>query len=72
MENFGIESKSKWGFENDDMHVVITIESITIMSLILTFQLELVPCFSTWIPLDNSEVLFRVEDLLPSLPSSLV
>ncbi len=54
MENFGIQSKSKKGFEKSDMHVVITIESITIMSLIPTFQPELVPCFSTWIPLENS------------------
>ncbi len=35
VENFGIESKSKRGFEKGDMHVVITIESTTIISLIL-------------------------------------
>jgi hypothetical protein len=45
VENFNIESKSKKGFEKGDMHVVITIKSITIVSSILTFQLELVPMF---------------------------
>ncbi len=44
-ENFGIESKSKRGFEKGDMHVVITIKSTTTMSLIPTFQLELIPMF---------------------------
>jgi hypothetical protein len=42
---FNIESKSKKGFEKGDMHVVITIESITIMSSILAFQPELVHMF---------------------------
>jgi hypothetical protein len=32
VEKFGIESKSKRGFEKDDIHVVITIESITVVS----------------------------------------
>jgi len=43
VENFGIESKSKRGFEKNDMHVVITIESTTIVSSIPTFQPELIP-----------------------------
>jgi len=43
--NFGIESKSKRDFEKCDMHVVITIESTTIVLLIPTFQLELIPIF---------------------------
>jgi hypothetical protein len=38
VENFGIESKSKKGFDKGDMHVVIIIESTTIVSSILTFQ----------------------------------
>jgi hypothetical protein len=42
---FGIESKSKRGFEKGDMHVVITIELTTIVSSILAFQLELIPMF---------------------------
>ncbi len=42
---FGIESKSKKGFEKGDMHVVITIELTTIVLSILTFQLELIPMF---------------------------
>jgi len=33
------------GLEKDDMHVVTIIESTTIVSLILTFQPELVPMF---------------------------
>jgi len=46
VENFGIhESKCKRGFEKGDMHVVITIESIIILSSILAFQPELVPMF---------------------------
>jgi len=44
-ENFNIESKSKRGFEKGDMHVVIIIESITIMSSILAFQPKLVLMF---------------------------
>jgi hypothetical protein len=44
VENFGIESKSKRGFEKEDMDVVITIES-TIVSSIPTFQPELIPMF---------------------------
>jgi hypothetical protein len=45
MENVRIKLKSKRGFEKGDMHVVITIESTTIVSSILAFQLELVPMF---------------------------
>jgi hypothetical protein len=45
LENFDIKSKSKSGFEKGDMHVVITIESTTIVSSIPTFQLKLVPMF---------------------------
>ncbi len=45
VENFGIESKFKRGFEKGDMHVVITIESTTIVSLIPTFQPKLIPMF---------------------------
>ncbi len=40
---FGIESKSKSGFQQGDMHIVITIELMTIMSPIIVFELELVP-----------------------------
>jgi len=45
VENFGIESKSERGFEKGDMDVVITIESITIVSSIPAFQPELIPMF---------------------------
>jgi len=45
VENFGIELKSKKGFEKGDMHVVITVELTTIVSSILAFQLELIPMF---------------------------
>ncbi len=45
VEFFCIQSKSKRGFEKGDMHVVITIESTTIVSLLLTFQPKLVPMF---------------------------
>ncbi len=45
MENFGIESKSKRGFEKGDMHVVITIESIIIMSSTPIIQPKLIPIF---------------------------
>jgi hypothetical protein len=43
--NFGIESKSKKGFEKSDMHVVITTKSTIIVSLIPAFQVELIPMF---------------------------
>jgi hypothetical protein len=42
VENFGIESKSKRGFEKGDMHLVITIKLTTIMLLILAFQPKLI------------------------------
>ncbi len=45
VENFGIESKLKKGFEKGDMHVVITIESTTIVSSIITFQPKLIHVF---------------------------
>jgi hypothetical protein len=43
VEFFCITSKSKKGFEKGDMHVIITIESTTIVLSILAFQLELIP-----------------------------
>jgi hypothetical protein len=42
---FGIESKSKRVFEKGDMHVVIIVKSMTIVSPITIFELELVPMF---------------------------
>ncbi len=45
VENFGIESKSKRGFEKGDMHVVIIVKSMTIVSSITIFEPELVPMF---------------------------
>jgi hypothetical protein len=45
VEIFHIKSKSKSGFEKGDMHVVITIESITIVSSILIFQPNKFPFF---------------------------
>jgi hypothetical protein len=45
MNNICKKAKSKRGFEKGDMHVIITIESITILSLILAFQPELIPMF---------------------------
>jgi hypothetical protein len=45
VENFNIESKFKRGFEKNDIHVVITIESTTIVSSNPAFQLELIPVF---------------------------
>jgi hypothetical protein len=38
VENVGIKSKFERGFEKGDMHVVVTIKSTTIVSLILAFQ----------------------------------
>jgi hypothetical protein len=72
MNFFGIDSKSKRGLEKGDMHVVITIELTTIVSLILAFQPKLLPIFFTWIPLENSKVLFKVGGLLPFMSSLLV
>jgi hypothetical protein len=46
VENFCI---CKWGFEKGDMHIVITIESTTIMSSISSFHLNWFQCFFTQI-----------------------
>ncbi len=72
VETFGIELKSKRPFEKRDMHVIITIESTTIVSLILAFQPKLIRMFFTWIPLKNSEVIFKIGSLLPLISLSLV
>ncbi len=72
VENFNIESKAKRGFGKGDMHVVITTESTTIVSLIPTFQPKLIPIFFTWISLKNSKIIFKIGGLLPLLSSSLV
>jgi hypothetical protein len=45
VENFSIESKSKRGFEKKHMHVIITIESTTIVSSIFAIQLKLILMF---------------------------
>jgi len=45
VENFNIESNSKRGFEKDDMHVVIIVESTTIVSSITHSKPKLVPMF---------------------------
>jgi hypothetical protein len=45
VENFNIESKSKKGFEKSDMHVVMIIESTTIVSSTLAFQPKLILMF---------------------------
>jgi hypothetical protein len=42
---FGIESKSKQGFDKCDMHIVTIVESTTIVLSNFNFQLELVPPF---------------------------
>jgi len=60
VENFGIESKSKRGFEKGDMHVVITIELTTIMSLIPAFQPKLIPMFFHMDFVKNLKFLFRI------------
>jgi hypothetical protein len=72
VENFGIESKFKKGFQKGDMHVVITFELTTIVSLIFAFQFELVSMFFHMDFIRNLEVLFKVGGLLPLLSSSLV
>jgi hypothetical protein len=69
---FGIESKSKRGFEKGDMHVVITIELMTIVSLITILNQSWCSSFSTWIPLENFKVFFIVGVLLLLLSSLLV
>jgi Na+/proline symporter len=72
VEIFGIASKSEKGFEKGDMHVVIIIESTTVVSLTFTFQLELIPMFFHMDSIRKSKVLVRVGGLLPLLSSSLV
>jgi hypothetical protein len=55
------------GIEKGDMHIVIPIPLITIVSSIFRFQLEWVHICSTWIPLGNSKALLKVEVLLSLL-----
>jgi hypothetical protein len=64
VENFGIESNFQRGFEKGDMHVVITIELMTIMSPITIFELKLVPMFFHMDSIKNSKVPFKVGALL--------
>jgi hypothetical protein len=45
MNFFGIESKSKQGFKKGDMHIVIIIELITIVSSVSSFHPKLVLMF---------------------------
>ncbi len=45
LQNFNIESKSKKGFEKSDMHVVMPIESTTIVSSTPAFQPKLILMF---------------------------
>jgi len=45
VKNFDIESNSKRGFEKGNMHVIIIIELMTIVSSIAIFELKLVPMF---------------------------
>ncbi len=59
--------KIEKGIEKGDMHIVVTISLIIIMSSIFWFQLELVHICSTWIPLGNWKALLKVEVLLSLL-----
>jgi hypothetical protein len=54
------------------MHVVITIEPTTIVPLIPTFQLELVPMFFHMDSIKEFKSFFIIGGLLPLLSSSLV
>jgi hypothetical protein len=45
VENFCIQSKFEKGFEKGEMHVVITIQSTTIVSSIIAFQPKLILVF---------------------------
>jgi len=54
----------KWGFEKGDMHIVITIESTTIMSSISNFHLNWFQCFFTQISTREFLILSKVGILL--------
>jgi hypothetical protein len=45
VENFVIELKFKSWFENCNMHIIITIQSMIIMPSIILFEPKLVPMF---------------------------
>jgi hypothetical protein len=45
VKNFSIESRFKRGFEKGNMHAIIIIELMTIVSSITIFELKLVPMF---------------------------
>jgi hypothetical protein len=71
VEIFCIQLKSKRGSEKGDMHVIITIESTTIVSSILAFQPELIPMFF-YMEYSIRKFLVIIGGLLPLLSSSLV
>ncbi len=73
---FCIKSKCKRGFEKGDMHVVIIIESTTIVSSIPAFQFELIPMFfhmdsirefqnfiKSWRPTTNVVIVIGVKEV---------
>jgi hypothetical protein len=60
VEFFCIESKSKWGFERGDIHIVIIVESTTIVSSVSSFHLELIPMFFHTNSIKNLEVLSKI------------
>jgi len=72
VEIFCIESKSKRGFEKGDMHIIITIESITIVSSIPAFQPELVPTFFHMDSIREFKSYIQNRSLLSLLSLSLV
>jgi hypothetical protein len=45
VKNFGIEVRFQRGFENGDMPIILTVESITIVLSITTFEHALIPMF---------------------------
>ncbi len=59
VKNFGIESKSKRGFEKGDMHVVIIVKSMTIVSPITIFEPELVPMFYQLVSIREFKFFFQ-------------
>jgi hypothetical protein len=60
VEFFCIDSKSKRGFEKGDIHIVIIVDSTTIVSSISSFHLELIPMFFHTNSIRNLEVLFKI------------
>jgi hypothetical protein len=72
VKNFGIEVRSQRGFEKGDMPIILTMESITILLSITTFEHALIPMFFHLIFSKNSDLSHYSPSFPPILLLSLL